>query len=1086
MGENRLERVSSNVDKGVDTFSSDFSLEMHFTENTYNVSQGIKHGIGPRFGISPIPGHSHTDDVDTQPVGVMQAENSNGSSNARLQARYKFFGVIPFSMKTFVSGIVGATDYGTRGPFKTHFMWFYSIKPASSFIVDASMNGKRANNRVMHDSDIAEGVLPRGGTNPGAVSTMYNNVVSTVFTIDSDIYHAKIAALSIKTKAAKFSWIIGSRMNVADATHTSDLDNYGQIASRAFFAPSCIPAAEFDISRSRDITFYNLYYSAGSASSYTVASLAYIYTYRNTKPVSGDTLVDNRAYNKYYAQAGAATLPTTYFNGTAGVRTVRDDGVTPAYGEIEGVLLNDPLLEGQTNYTAFFIAARKALMIACGDFHADTVGVQKRYLDLQENAKPPVNISTLQDAQNAGAYYTEDAGETRSTCFRRWPLFVRGTALGKDSAASYDGYTHVTLGAANSGILRKNTVYEFAFSMYDKVFDFETNVGTPAKIQTGLDDYVALSLYRDEKSGPTWLQRCPLSRGNTAGTQDYYNYMVLDIWDSYNANCMPNVNYKELRVYYREEGSYEWLPALFIDAAKYYGYPNHHVLWACQAPIASIPGGQPGGFNDYSPLDNDKYIDALTFRERVFWLSPQKVVYSYRKNPFCYAGRNSVACPTGEFRGMIAHAYPGQSEQNSRIIIFGSAETYVGRFTGQPELATVVVSPDTIGQYPVDGSDFYVDTWTSFTSFSGRSAVVANGVLFYWGEKGIFADTGAALPERISRGIEPDLHGLYDPNKIDEIHAHYFDATKEIYWFYPPSRDNTITDAVVFNTRSGEFMFARFSMKIDSVQDVNITNTDADRDTNGLRAVASIRKDSSETIQRAYFLDVRNRAGDMRPETEFLIKTIASPSTTTRRLALAGGYDATNFGTLAVGDKVCIQQGAAYSDDATITDMIANISALGAGTIDIALPTGASFKSAATLDTDKYFPIWIDRHNQFPYYIETNYWTPKGIDYWTYWEFIHMLFRISLLTATANPQLTLSYRTPISDAAVSNTLTLTDNSDGHCQIWTPLKSSGQSFEGQALKWLISGNHIGHEWVLQYLGADIGGHQGEGTLLHFEG
>lgn len=97
-----------------------------------------------------------------------------------------------------------------------------------------------------------------------------------------------------------------------------------------------------------------------------------------------------------------------------------------------------------------------------------------------------------------------------------------------------------------------------------------------------------------------------------------------------------------------------------------------------------------------------------------------------------------------------------------------------------------------------------------------------------------------------------------------------------------------------------------------------------------------------------------------------------------------------------------------------------------------------------------------------------------------------MLFRISLLTSDTVPELTLQYRTPISDALVSNVLRLVNNSDGHCQIYTQLKSIKESFEGQALQWKISGNHIGHQWVLQYLGADIQPDHGEGSLLHFEG
>lgn len=1082
MGDNKLQRFSSNVDKGIETFSPEFSPEMHFTENTYNVTQGIKHGIGPRFGISPIPGHSHTDDTATEPVGIMQSEASAGTYATRIRERTKFLGISSFAYPKYVEDTDGGYDLASRSDTKTHFYIGIIKTIATANIFDFVLQGGLVPSHssfLFYKSDIAYPLLPRSYNVAQSPYFLVTSAIDAVYEVE-DTNFSKISSMSVKTRVNKYAWFCGLRNpnSTGDGTNTADLG--GMISPEA-------PMGTFDTSSPRDIVFYNIYNA--STGTGDVFSLAHIYVYAEERPQSGargDSVSYTNNYNLNSRYSG------TSFDGDAATSLIaRDDAVTPAYADVERILVNDPLLSSKTDYTIFFAAIKKPLAKLIVSGQASSQGTIDSYVDLKTASLPPGDASTYQDGQDSNAYYTEDAGHRKSTCFKRWPNFVRGTAAAKDSASSYDGYTHVTLGDANSGILRKNTVYEFCFSVYNKALDFETNVGSPAKIQTGSDDYVAISFFRDEKSGANWLQRCPASEANQAQTAKYYSYRVIDIItvlaSGYTVSY-PQLNYSELRVYYREEGSYEWLPALFIDAAKYYYYPNHHVLWACQSPIAGLPGGQTGGFNDYSTIPDDKYIDVLTFRDRVFWLSKRQVTWSYRKNPFCYAGRNSVAVPTGEFRGMIAHAYPGQSEQRSRIIVFGSKETYVGRFTGEPELATIVVSPDTIGQFPVDGSDFYVDTWTSFTSFSGRSAVVANGLLYYWGEKGIFVDSGAALPERISRDIEPDIHELYDPNLIEEIHAHYFDKTKEIYWFYPPSRDNTITDAVIFNTQTGGWSLARFDMKIDSMQDVPVTNTNADRDTNGLRTVASIRKDSGETIQRAFYFDIRNRAGDMRPETEWLVSTITAPSTTTRRLALAGGYDTTNYASVAVGDKIAIQQGADYTNDSTVTDMVAVISALdqgGSGTIDITLPAGGVLPAAA-LDTDKYLPIWIDRHNQFPYVIETNYWTPNGIDYWGFWHYFHMLFKIALLTSDTAPELTLQYRTPISSALVSNLLTLADNSDGHYQILTQLLSQGQSFEGQSLKWTISGNHFAHNWVLQYLGVDIDPHHGHGGLQHFEG
>jgi len=60
--------------------------------------------------------------------------------------------------------------------------------------------------------------------------------------------------------------------------------------------------------------------------------------------------------------------------------------------------------------------------------------------------------------------------------------------------------------------------------------------------------------------------------------------------------------------------------------------------------------------------------------------------------------------------------------------------------------------------FPVDGTDFRVDTWTSITAFSYRSAVVADGILYYWGFTGVYRDVGNEIPEKISYNLEPFIN----------------------------------------------------------------------------------------------------------------------------------------------------------------------------------------------------------------------------------------------------------------------------------------------------------------------------------------
>ncbi len=70
------------------------------------------------------------------------------------------------------------------------------------------------------------------------------------------------------------------------------------------------------------------------------------------------------------------------------------------------------------------------------------------------------------------------------------------------------------------------------------------------------------------------------------------------------------------------------------------------------------------------------------------------------------------------------------------MVVFGSQETYSGRFTGNQLQSPVQVSPDNVATFPVDGSDFVIESRTTITSFSSRSAIVAEGELYYWGPTG--------------------------------------------------------------------------------------------------------------------------------------------------------------------------------------------------------------------------------------------------------------------------------------------------------------------------------------------------------------
>jgi hypothetical protein len=612
--------------------------------------------------------------------------------------------------------------------------------------------------------------------------------------------------------------------------------------------------------------------------------------------------------------------------------------------------------------------------------------------------------------------------------------------------------------------LRKNTVYEFAFSVYNKVLDFEVNVGSPAKIQTGADDFVSISIWRDQKVVGVWKQR---SRGLKPPTEGF-----------------GGQNYSELRIYYRAEGTFEWLPALTIDGARWAHDPNKKVLWACQSAIASLPGGQPGAFVDYSPLADDQYKTVLVFQNRVFWISDKSMTFSLRGNAFAYPARNYIAIPSGTFRGAIAHAQPGETEQRGRLIVFGSKENYIGRFTGARSVAPIQVSPDTIAEFEVDGSDFTLEPWTSVTAFSSRAACIADGELYYWGPQGIRYDNGSDLPDNVSRDIQPWIFTAYDPAQTDRIHCTYNEHTHEIIWFYPPkvADPDFPMHGLSYNVDTGRFLPLKFAADIDWSQKLNIQNGIG---VAGERLVVGARADAASDIQRAYFFDSRCRSGDMRPTTELMVKEIATQGSY-KRLTLATGYDSGQFATIAVGDPMCFDQFADYSGDSTATNCFVKVAAIGAGYLDVEVPAGAVVPDM-TLSRANYVPIWHMGLNGIAWQIETGYWMPGGSSYHGIWLYLWLFAKIRLLKSVDPQTIEIAQRTMTSaslDEAAMD-VALADNCDGNWQLYHSLAYGDGNINGQAIRFRFAGTHLGSEWVLQYLEAHANEEDGN-VLKQFEG
>ena len=184
-----------------------------------------------------------------------------------------------------------------------------------------------------------------------------------------------------------------------------------------------------------------------------------------------------------------------------------------------------------------------------------------------------------------------------------------------------------------------------------------------------------------------------------------------------------------------------------------------------------------------------------------------------------------------------------------------------------------------------------------------------------------------------------------------------------------------------------------------------------------------------------------------------------------------------------MNDYVAIHQASDYSG-AVIPDMIVKVTNVALPNITVSTPSAIpNFTAAARKN---YFPIWIAPLTQIPYRIKTQYWTPTGMQSWYRFLFSHFQFRVTLWPSMSNYDLNLGYRTPISGTLGSKTITLSDNSDGNCQIYAALPGDLQKIEGQGIQHDIAGVHNGSEWVLQYLSTHAEAQLDGDNLLTFEG
>lgn len=1074
-----LKATGGTLDIGIDDYSSDFSAEINLDSESYNLTSGVYRGIGPRFGMAPIPGQNTTT-VTSSSLNTIQggeALTSYPSYNAStLTNRNKIYGIIPLKL----------ASYEDQDVEKTYYFWIMGVNNTQlDYIaptIDLFFNCTKSGSIYPTSDDIRQGFPPTHQNFYTGVFAddwyVHTSLVSTAlvqsvtaasgvkpkaiarFLLQDDLSKTYLSSASFSSSGRNVSmdWLWGVVTTTSTSTTPPDVNFTGDGEIWHFGQPSDYQQKNFKRS-TRTVKTFSYYTNYPSLSS------------RNLCAVHSTDLIASTSYYSNVANYSNASPHLAISSLTA----TRNAFNAATGSQVEKFcLVNDPDCFTNTAYQAILCTAKRPLVWILQPWVRNTNGIATQYVDLVNNPCAPRSYNT--------GSYTENGTSTPS-CFTAWPAFVRGTALA--SARQVQLTT-----TANTGILRANSVYEFGFSFYNKRLDFESNVGTPVKIQTGTTDYVALQLWSPSGAGiNSYFQ-------DTTGLFDFINLFrcTSSVVGQFSSENLA-INEIEYRFYYRREGAFEWLPALFVDAAKLFFYPYWYTgangLQACQSAIAGLPGGQPGGFIDNSFLPDKNYDCVLNYKNRIWWFSSTAIYFSLSNNLFIYPVRNSISSRTGSFKGGLVHNFPGQAEQTSRLLIFGTKEVYVARFTGNLSTAPVQVSDNTIGEYPVDASDLIVDTWTTSTAFSHRSAVVAEGYAYWWGPTGVYKDDGVNTPRKISLRLEPRLNTLYDTSKTDDIHCSYNETAKEITWFYKPrNAGESEMKGLTWNIIDEEWTPQSYTHVIDQVFSLKI---DTNIPTAGNRMISIIRSGYSQAIQRPYFYDYLCAAGDMSPGKDYLVSTISTPSTGVRRLTLAPGYDsfALNFSTLAVGDLISIDQALDYATTMTAADdMLAKIVALGAGTIDILLPTGAAMDSSATLTQPYYFPIWHATANGvglngFLWSIKTKYWTPFGLNFSGNWLWLYILHKLNLVKSNAPQTYDISYRTPVSGDFITDTVTYADNSDGNWQLYHALRTGKQNNQGQAIKFILGGRQIASELVLQFL--ELHGTEETGNVLkQFEG
>lgn len=1095
--------AAASMRAGINVNSSDITVgpeaidSLPFGENTYNFSAGRQAGWTSRYGIHPVPGHNSNENGALITTGVMAGYSMRNLVAAeQTQAAHTTVGYDVYDKRKFLYGAaIVQLPVGVGNKLVPVVYWISSrtaggnqqidLLPSTDIITSGQKMGIRSH---------LEGGVGGGGAVLSYVGGA-TEVNRTLLAIDR-LHTTGLANLrkipNTFPKYLRFTVLqakIQTSLSDFIGAQTPTVPDPGGIPRDAYFNMAGNPywnngraqkrAMGFDVSLSGSVGLLTApekwtakgYFSdvvgdltGVAASNRSQTSTANAFGGRlNFSAVSTATYANSGAYpilGSAYLFIRVDDQPTTV--PTTIIAMVTDRPL---------IALLNPLLRDSTENDTTSTAASPPP--AGNDF--------VQWIDPTANLWTPRRYNTRNTTIIANPYTEVQAiggvAIARQTCWQNAPLFVFGTGT-------------VNVFTGQGGQLLQDRVYEYAYSIYNALTGKESNVGDPARAYvSGAQNN---SIIRVQQS------MNPLMFGAQTNATQFPAFTEMFGEASAAVQAAIPINFLSYRVYFREVGSAEWLFNGEYSFSSIYFEPFAPQVQIGRTAVVGEVGGQPGFYNDYSDLPVDDYIDVVAFQDRLFWLTKKCVRFSTLADKFSYPTRN-IGVPTqGEFRGMIPHFFTGQALQNGRLVIFGSEEQFECRFTGQLQQEQVRVSSSALPQaVTVEGSDFNLAVRSSDTAFSGRAAVVAEGILYYMGPTGIFRDDGVNMPRRISQAIEPLYFDGYDKTATGEFFAYYNKRSREVLFFYRPSANNPtanpngyLTKAWVYSVRTEFFVTSSiaqqnnvigawsqygYSSLIDWSQTLNVTDFETQAHEPGTRALIGVREAQSSPVSRPYYHDDDCDGGDYKPGSEVMVKEIQRPDATTVRLILAAGYSTTIVNNLVAGTtQIAVKESSGYGD------MPVNLNVDGfyvvkgrdatAGYIDLTVSGNLGSITAKTFTVFQYFPVFVEGFHDVVCVLEPNYLCPEGLAQWIMVRYLHVLIKpVPKTQGTATPVFTAQWNPNHEISAVVSSKTLPlyamNTRETTTQILADIPSSDMQAEGQAIKSTLTYNQIAGRWTL---------------------